>query len=272
MSVLWPQQIREDLSETTSVKLILIQSDLPQQHPSRQGNFLYFDRKFNDFSHFILTGSTGLFEMFLFQVTLLPDLKARMFLNSKFKFSQLSRFLIHLHWTCFAHACSQQWNCLKSWFIFPRGYRLIICTLQSLFPLACCPWDEGKSSVTSAENPTCLIWPWTDGYISLTPLEFPMLTFNNWQQQETRAEKPLLKHFFESQCCLCAGNSIFIWSSGRMQSDCFGWSDPVLSCSDMCVAGVLRSQLILLATTFCSTEPGKMPRQIRPSFRVSPAS
>lgn len=149
-------------------------SKWPSTAASQQmGYFLYFDWKFNDFSHFILTGSTDLLKMlFMFQVTPLPDLKAKMFLNSKFTFSLLSRFLIHLHWTCFAHACSQQWNCLKSWFIFTRGYRLIICTLQSLFPLACCPWGKGKSSITSAEDPTCLIWAQTDDYISLTRLEF----------------------------------------------------------------------------------------------------
>lgn len=118
---------------------------------------------------------------FLFQVTppTRPQTKKQCFFNSKFKFSQFSKFLIHLHWTCFAHACSQQWNWLKSCFIFPRGNRLIICTLQSLFHLSCCPWDKGKSSVTSAENPTCLIWALADDHIALTHLEFPMQTFNN---------------------------------------------------------------------------------------------
>lgn len=76
MSVLWPQQIREDFSETTTVKFTLVRSDHPQQYPNRWYSFLYFDQEFNDLSHFILMGSTDLFEMrFLFQVTPLPDLK-----------------------------------------------------------------------------------------------------------------------------------------------------------------------------------------------------
>lgn len=215
--------------------------------------------------------------LFLFQVTPLPDLKTRMLLNSKFKFSQFSRFLVRFHWTCFAHACWQQWNWLKSWFIFPREYRPIICTLQSLFPLACCPWDKGKSSTTSAENPTCLIWAWTDDDISLTRLEF---------------SHPSGISYANIQWLVAAGDK-----SWKTTSKAFLWV-PVLpvcwqfhlhlefwrdaewlllagltqSRSDMCVAEVLRSQLFPLATTFYSKEPWKMPRQIRPSFRVSPAS
>lgn len=181
MSVLWLQQIR-DFSETTSVKFTLIQSDLSQQYHSRWDNVLYFDQNFNDLSHFILTGSTDLLEMlFLFQVTSLPDLKQSKNV-SEFKVQIYSVFQI-FDTFAFGPFCPCLFTAMKSpqeLLYLLKGEQIDHLHFAILFLLACCPWDKGKSSITSAENPICLIWTLADDHIPLIHLEFLMQTWNGW--------------------------------------------------------------------------------------------